>query len=163
MTRDEILNAITKSHDEFLATIADVPDEVITRARVIDWWSLKDVLGHITFWYRVAIKFVREYQKLGVPQPLELDDPKIDALNHREAAIRRDYSLTRIRAEFDAAYRDLLAVTAELSDADVNKVLPAPWNAEQPIALERLIAVNAYEHLPEHIAQIQKWKSEIGR
>jgi hypothetical protein len=159
MTRDDILQATKKLHEDFLATIADIPDEVIVRERIIDWWSLKDMLGHVTFWYLVATKFVREYQSQGTPQPLDLDDSKIDALNHREAAMRRDYALARIRAELDEAYRELLVVTAELSDADVNKTLPAPWNADQSITLERLIAVNAYEHLPEHIAQIQKWKS----
>jgi len=159
VTRDEILNAIKNSHAEFLATLADIPDDVIARARVMDWWSCKDILGHVTFWYLVAIQFVREYRATGAPQPLDLDDPKIDALNHREAAIRRDYPLARVRTELDAAYRELLTVTSTLSDADVNQILPAPWNADQPITLERLIAVNAYEHLPEHITQIQRWKS----
>ncbi|MBI5304073.1 MAG: ClbS/DfsB family four-helix bundle protein [Chloroflexi bacterium] len=159
MTRDEILRATKREHEKFLACITDIPDDVIAHDRVIDWWSLKDVLGHVTFWYLVATKFLREYQQNGVPQPLGLDDPGIDALNHREAAMRRDYSLARIRAELDAAYHDLLAETERLSDAEVNKILSAPWNPDEQVTLERLIAVNAYGHLPEHIEQVNKWKS----
>ncbi len=37
MTRDEILNAIQQSHTDFLAVIADIPDEGMTRDRVMDW------------------------------------------------------------------------------------------------------------------------------
>lgn len=160
MTRDEIVNAIEKSHQQLLAVLTDIPDEVIARACVIDWWSLKDVLGHVTMWYLVATRFLCEYATTGAPQPLGLDDAGIDALNHREAAIRRDYALARVRTELDVAYQDLLDATRKLSDADVNKSLPAPWNPAERVTLERLIAVNAYEHLPEHIEQIQKWKSE---
>ena len=160
MTRDEILQAIERNHAAFLAAIADIPDDLATTKPIIDWWTLKDMLGHITLWYLVAIKFVREYQQDGAPKPLGLiEDADVDAYNKRGAAIRRDYSLARIRAEFDAAYRELLAVTQALKDQDLVKPLPTEDWSSGNATLEQMIAVNSYEHLPEHIEQIRKWQS----
>ncbi|MBI5653174.1 MAG: DinB family protein [Chloroflexi bacterium] len=160
MTRDEILQTIKRAHENFLETIADIPDDIATTQRVIDWWTLKDVLGHISTWYLVARQFIREYARGNVPTPLGLgqSDDEIDRYNKRAAALRRDYSLARVRAELDAAYRDLIAAVEALSDADVSKQLPAPWDAGDN--LEKLIAVNSYVHLPEHIDQINTWRSK---
>jgi len=159
MTRDEIGQAVRDAHTEFLATLAKIPDDVIVRERVMDWWSLKDILGHVTVWYLVALEFIREYQRGDTPTPLGFgqSDDEVSAYNKRQVVLRRDYALARVRAELDAAYRDLLAAIAKLNDADVRRQLPPPWDAGDN--LERLIAVNTYLHLPEHIAQIRKWKS----
>jgi hypothetical protein len=160
VTRDEILDAIKREHEKFLEAIADIPDDVATTQHVIDWWTLKDVLGHISTWYLVARQFIREYVRGDVPVPLGIgqSDAEIDAYNKRAAAMRRDYSLARVRAELDAAYRDLIAATEALSDADVSKQLSTPWGDGDN--LEKLIAVNSYGHLPEHVEQIQQWKSK---
>ena len=160
MTRDEILDAIKREHEKFLEAIADIPDEVATTQRVMDWWTLKDVLGHISTWYLVARQFIREYARGDVPTPLGFgqSDAEVDAYNKRAAAQRRDYSLARVRAELDAAYRDLIAAVEALRDADVAKQLSAPWGDGDN--LEKLIAVNSYGHLPEHVEQIQEWKSK---
>jgi hypothetical protein len=160
VTRDEILDAIKREHEKFLEAIADIPDDVATTQHVIDWWTLKDVLGHISTWYLVARQFIREYVRGDVPVPLGIgqSDAEIDAYNKRAAAMRRDYSLARVRAELDAAYRDLIAATEALSDAGVSKQLSTPWGDGDN--LEKLIAVNSYGHLPEHVEQIQQWKSK---
>jgi hypothetical protein len=84
------------------------------------------------------------------------DDAVLDAYNKRGAALRRDYPLTRVRAELDAALRDLVAAVESLSDAQLNTPLPAPW--DNGVTLERLIAWNSYEHTPEHIEQISQWR-----
>ncbi len=159
MTRDEILKKIREEHANLAAAFADLPDAEMVVKPVVDWWTLKDVMGHVAMWRRVAIKFVDEYRSSGVPIPLGLqDDAAIDAYNKRGATIRRDWSLARVRAEFDSSFRDLIAAVEKLSDADLSKRLPAPW--DEGNTLERLIAVNSYEHEPEHTAQITQWRKE---
>lgn len=159
MTRDEILDQIKQAHASLAAALEDIPDDVMTTRPVVDWWTPKDVLGHVAMWRRVAIQFIDEYRRDGVPVPLGLnDDAAIDAYNKRGAAQRRDYTLARVRAEFDASLRDLIAAVEQLSDADLSQPLPPPWN--EGITLERLIAVNSYEHEPEHVDQIHRWQKE---
>jgi hypothetical protein len=159
MTRAEILAQINQAHANLVAAFAGIPDDVMTTQPVVDWWTLKDVLGHVAMWQQVAIKFINEFQRGGVPTPLGFaDDAALDAYNKRGAALRRDWSLARARAEFDASFRDLVAAIEPLSDANLNQQLSAPWSEGRNLAY--LIAVNSYEHAPEHTEQIVKWHGE---
>ena len=159
MTRTEILVRINQAHADLVAALADIPDDVMLTNPVVDWWTLKDVMGHVAMWQRVAIQFVEDYRRDGKPTPLGLqDDAAIDAYNKRGAAVRRDYPLARVRAEFDAAFRDLVAAVEPLSDAQLNAPLPAPWGEGRNLAY--LIAINSYEHEPEHTEQILTWRKE---
>ena len=158
MTHDEIATKIKQAHANLVSAVAGIPDDVMTTRPVIDWWTLKDILGHVAMWQRVAIKFVDEHERQGAPTPLGLDDAGVDAYNKRGAAERRDYTLARVRAEFDASTRDLVTAVERLTDAQLNAPLAAPW--ESWVTLERLIAWNSYEHVPEHVEQIVKWQNE---
>lgn len=158
MTRFEILQTIKEHHAQLLAALEGFSEEAMTKHPLVEWWTIKDLLGHIAMWEQVAIQFIAAYKQTGAPKPLGMDnDDAIDAQNKREATIRRDWSLARVRAEFDAAHRDLIAAIESLSDADLAKQLPAPWGKGDN--LEKLIAINSYQHNPEHIAQIEKWRS----
>jgi hypothetical protein len=159
MTRNQILQAIKDMHAQFLGAIARLDEDTLTKRPIIEWWTIKDLLGHIAMWEQVAITFIAEYKQDGLPKMLGMnDDAAINAFNKRGAVIRRDLPLARVRAEFDATYRDLLAAVESLSDVDLAKQLPTPWG--QGDNLEKLIAVNSYEHLPEHIEQIHAWRNK---
>lgn len=153
MTRDEILRIIQSQYDELIAVLDAVPADQLTKRPLVDWWTAKDLVGHIAMWEQVALKFIREYKATGVPKPLGIQgDADVDRYNKRGVAMRRDLALAQVRAELDATQRDLIAAIESLSDADLTKPLPPPWS--EGATLERLIAVNAYQHTPEHIEQI---------
>ncbi len=165
MTHEEIttvtsvITKIKEAHANLVSAVAGIPDDVMTTRPVIDWWTLKDVLGHVAMWQRVAIKFIDEYERAGVPTPLDIkDNAELDVYNKRGAAERRDYALARVRAEFDDSTRDLATAVERLTDAQLNAPLAAPWESGE--TLERQIAWNSYEHIPEHIEQIVKWRNE---
>lgn len=160
MTRNEILQAIQEQHAELTAALAGIPAEKLTRHPLVAWWTIKDLLGHVAMWDQVALKFIREYQADGLPKQLGIQgDDDVDRYNKRGVAMRRDWSLETVRAELETTYRKLIAAIESLSDADLVKPLPPPWG--DGATLERLIAVNSYQHVPEHIEQIEKWKLEI--
>ena len=158
MTRGQVLQAIKDNYAQFLEAIAGLDDDALTKPPLVEWWTIKDLLGHVAMWEQVAIKFIAEYKQDGLPKILGMDnDDTINAYNKREATIRRDWSLARVRAEFDAAHRNLIAAIQSLSDADLAKQLPAPWGKGDN--LEKLIAINSYQHNPEHIEQIKQWRA----
>lgn len=162
MTRDEVLKRLQQEHANLIAALGGIPHDVMVTQPVVDWWTLKDLLGHIAMWEQVALKFISEYLQDGLPKPLGLkDDAALDTYNKRGAALRRDWPLARARDEFEATFRDLVAAVAPLSDSRLNAPLPAPW--PEGYTLESLIAINSYEHEPEHAAQIRQWKTENMR
>jgi len=159
MTRDEILQAINEHYAELIRAIEAIPADQLTKHPLVEWWTVKDLLGHIALWEQVAIKFIREYKADGLPKMLGLkDDDDLDRYNKRGVTMRRDWSLARAREEFDATHHQLIREIESLSDADLNQVLPPPWG--EGATLERLIAVNSYQHVPEHVEQIIKLKSD---
>lgn len=161
MTREEMLKLIDEQYAELLARLDGVSEDSFKRP-VIEWWTLKDLLGHMAMWQRVAIQFIADYKRNGVPQSLGLTgDAAVDAYNKRGVAARRDLPLARVRAELDAAHRDLVAAIQTLSDADLTRALPAPWG--EGATLERLIAINSYQHDPEHLEQITRFIAQTGQ
>lgn len=157
MNRNEILRTLQAQYAELIAALADVPAEQLTKRPLVDWWTAKDLLGHIALWNQVALKFIREYKETGVPKPLGIQgDADVDRYNKRGVAMRRDLSLEQVRAELDATHRELVTAIEALTDADLVKPLPAPWG--EGAMLERLIAVNSYQHTPEHIEHIANLK-----
>jgi uncharacterized protein (TIGR03083 family) len=152
MNRNEIVQAIKEQHAELSAALDGIPEEKLGRP-LVDWWTTKDLLGHVTMWEQVALKFIREYKQDGAPKQLGIkDDADLDRHNKRGVAMRRDLPFARVREELEATYRDLVAAIESLSDADLAKPLPPPWG--EGATLDRLIAVNSYQHVPEHVAQI---------
>jgi hypothetical protein len=162
MTRAEILQALEQDRVSLLTAMADLPEEMLSMQPVVEQWTVKDVLGHITLWQQVAIQFIADYRASGLPKSLGLkDDAALDAYNAQGAALRQDWPLERVRAELAAAQRDLAAAVQALADDDLGKPLPAPWPAGS--TLERLIAINSYDHEPEHVTQIMKWRAAAER
>ena len=156
MSKEEILEAMRRERAALLAAMQGISDDVAITQPIVDAWTLKDLLGHIAAWNAVATKFVNEYLRDGAPMPLGLkDDAAVNAYNAQLHAARRDWSLARVRAEFDAAFRNFVAAVEKLNDEQLNAPLPDPW--EQGVTLERLIAWNSYEHEPEHTEQIKKF------
>ncbi len=162
MTPDEILTAIQRKHTNLVDALADISDADLVTGQLSDAWTVKDLMAHVALWYRVAIKFIAEYKREGAPKPLGLkDDAAINAYNQREIEMRRAWTLAQVRDEFDAAYRNLLAVVRTLSDADLQKPLPMfDWQAGTA-TLEQIIAANSYEHEPEHTAQVNRFKTRL--
>lgn len=157
MTRDEMLRALKQSHSSLLETIDGIPEDAIVTQPVTESWTIKDLLGHMAMWQQVALSFITDYRASGTPQSLGLEnDAAVDTYNRRGADLRRDWSLARARAELEDAHRHLLSAVESLSDDDLHKALPAPWHSAA--TLEQLIAINSYEHDPEHIEQIKRWK-----
>lgn len=158
MTRDQVLESIKREHAAFLAAIDGIPPETIATEHVGGEWTIKDMLGHIAMWMNVANKFIEDYKSTGAPKSLGLgDDDAVQAYNARGWEARRGMPLARVREEFDAAYRELIAKVGTLGDVELNAPLPEPWGRDE--TLERLIAINSYAHNPEHTEQVLKWRA----
>ena len=157
MTRTEILEALDHDHQRLLTLLDGLDEQALTTPGVTGSWSVKDLLGHMAMWQGVAVQFVMDYRKDGLPRSLGLEtDADIDAYNERGAAQRRDRAYPRVWTEFAENYETLSTAVRQLRDADLNAPLPAPWPGDT--SLESLIAINSYRHDPEHIQQIAQWK-----
>ena len=54
---------------------------------------------------------------------------------------------------------NFLMAIGGLGDEDLSKPLPPPWGEGD--TLEHLVAINSYEHEPEHTQQITAWRQTL--
>lgn len=162
MTCDEILRAMERDRTNLLTVLEGLPEEVLTTERVTDRWTIKDLLGHMAMWKKVAVQFLDDYAKDGVAKTLGLDnDAAVEAHNLHEADRRSPWSLAQVRAELDEAHTALVTKVHRLSEQDLTTPLQGPWHGATN--LEHLIAINSYTHDPDHIEQIKQWRELHAR
>src|SRR5690242_20483531 len=98
MTKAQVLDALRSERSRWEALLAEVGDARMTEQMLASWWSIKDMMAHIT-WY--------EQQTAELLQPHTRHRPTRDWLwdlsaNKRNALLfteARDRPLAEVRAE----------------------------------------------------------------
>jgi uncharacterized damage-inducible protein DinB len=147
MISRELLSELTAERERFLQAIDGLTEDEMTRPDVVGDWSVKDILGHIASWEEAAAYIVRGIAQGQHPDTTEYDDE--DAWNAQQVARKRDWPLTRIRAELSAARRSLLDAIIALPGR-----LPPD---EETLVLDW---VNT-QHDREHRADILAWRERM--
>jgi hypothetical protein len=155
MTKSEFLALIQSEFTRFADALANIPDDILTTRPVVEWWTLKDVIGHITTWEQESLESLEHLRQHGQIKLLGLvSDDDVSRYNKRAAAFKRDWPLARLRADFEATHRALVAAIENLSDAQLQTQLPAPF--PEGFTLEKYLASDTWEHYREHAGQIEK-------
>ncbi|MBI3537965.1 MAG: DinB family protein [Chloroflexi bacterium] len=172
LNRDELLRAFDGLSEKEITTIpvvgcdASSPSKLYSgscRAPIGDdaSWTIKDTIGHISYWEQVIHAHVRESFAEGKPRRMSDKDPN-DAINAREAKRRKNWKWARVRAEFENTRGALIARVESLSEMDLSFVVPNPWwNQNGFYSVAQMIEDDAIGHCREHIEQIRNWKLEI--
>ena len=140
MDRDELFQRIDDSWQDLQAALEGIPPERATEPGVAGEWSVKDLLGHVSFWERNCIT---EVQNLGPDEVVEALD--VDQINAREHERYKNRPFSELQAEFQESHEALMQALQALEDLDPNQVKGDTW-----------------EHYPEHAAQIRDWRERVG-
>jgi hypothetical protein len=143
--KGEILERVRSTHGEFALSLAQIAPDRMTQPGVNGEWTVKDVLAHITWWEQHLLRRLRTGQD-------DLYTPDVDPRETtREAnaatfAASRERPLDDVRAEFDASYRELLAVL---------EALPMQVAAQDEVY--EAIGADTFEHYPDHTEMLRAW------
>ncbi|MGQ9494228.1 MAG: DinB family protein [Anaerolineae bacterium] len=124
-----LLAALAAMHDELCHVVALVPATERETRLICGEWTLKDVLGHIADWARLAVEGLQQMAAGGAPQVEPIQD--IHAWNQSHVLARRDQPWEVVWNDVQAAYQELLKVLEGMSQSDLSREFPAPW---QPAA-----------------------------
>jgi len=147
MTKCKLLEVLHEERDQWRAILAKLNDSQISAPGVLDHWSLKDLLAHISVWDRRGttwIKMAAEGVMPMIPEP-GLNRKDFDRLNHQTYLENRDKPLGEVIDEFNHSYRALI----ERVEALPEEV------AGQPVLAE-LISWRA-KHSRRHRYDVNKW------
>jgi hypothetical protein len=140
---------------ELVSSVESVPEDEMETPGVVDEWSVKDLLGHITFWTEKA---ATDLDLLAQGRPGDIETPgneeNVNAWNKRESDARKGMDLGEIKRRwlesFTLAKAALDRVTSESLDTEVKG-----WPQRQRFAGD------TYEHYQEHAEQIRAWQRAL--
>jgi uncharacterized damage-inducible protein DinB len=143
--RQEILNDIHQEWGALIDVLQGLSTDELEQPNVIGIWSLKDLIGHLETWDRIAIKKIR-YTEQGKEGPWwKIEGAQfgsIDEFNEADADRNRHRSI-------DDLWNEMLATHQEL----VERV------QETPVLSRDLIREDTYGHYRDHLNDIRQWRA----
>jgi uncharacterized damage-inducible protein DinB len=144
-TREQILDAIDTNWNHLIETFRSFSVDEFDAPNVVGVWSLKDLVGHIETWDRIAITAL-ENAEVGKTTAwwkiVGVERRGLDQFNEADADNDRHRSLDDLWAKMIATHEEL-----------VRKI-------EESTALSReAIEEHTYEHYREHLDDIRDWQA----
>ena len=135
-----IIARIEASWADWLDTIADLAPEDLAVPDSAGGWSVTAAMAHVALWDRLAAENAERRARGGGPRRLDFD-----ALNALHAAHRRGQPARAARIEMLTTHAEMLVRLARLPTID------PVW-----------IAVDTWDHYPEHTAAVLAWRRNRG-
>jgi uncharacterized protein (TIGR03083 family) len=102
--RLSILQEVSHSWLDLLRALRKLSDADLIRPNTVGQWSVKDVMGHVTFWERHLLENIQAVEAGHEPDEIE-DFETANLIAAREMA---PLSLDDIRARFDSTHDELM-------------------------------------------------------
>jgi hypothetical protein len=143
----KLLQRIDTAWVAFLAAYAGLPDAQLTEPGVVDDWSVKDILAHVTTWEQEALKYLPLIIEGGSP-PRYASHGGIDAFNARMTEQKRSLAVAAVRRQLDETHRQLI---------DFIRSVPEDQLAGES-RFRRRLRLDTYSHYPIHTEAIRDWR-----
>lgn len=157
MTRARLLEEIQIEHQRLEKTLVMVSEEQMLIPGVIDEWTVKDILAHITVWEQRMVRWLEEAMRGGVPKMLPdgmtWDD--LDEWNEQTYQKHVDRPLEEVLADFERSYPQALKAAQEVSEQDLMDPDRFEWREGDPLWV--MVAANTFWHYTEHEESIRTW------
>ena len=162
MKKSELLNGLREEYRQWEALLNQIGTAHMDQPGVVDHWSIKDIVAHLTGWRRRTVVRLQAAQR-SEPEPpppwpahLQTDD-EINAWIYES---NHDRSVLEVLEESQQIFQQLLAAVEGLPEEvlmDPQSYLP--WLEGNPFSAARLFAHFHDEHEPDMrawLAQIEK-------
>jgi len=143
--KTEILDQIHATRQPLEEALAQLDATRMTEPGVNGEWSVKDVLAHVAWWEQLRAQSLRTGSDDVYMEGVDLN-ASTDQVNAQVFAANHDRPLAGVRADFDAAHRELLSAIEALSDDEL-----ASEDTYEAIAWD------TFRHYPEHTAMLTDW------
>ncbi|MEX2426171.1 MAG: maleylpyruvate isomerase N-terminal domain-containing protein [Thermomicrobiaceae bacterium] len=143
--RKRIIEQVNRNWSELIGILERFSKEELETPNVIGIWSLKDLIGHLETWDRIAIKKLDNAER-GIEQNWwEVDDhpyASVDEFNEADADSNRHKPIPQLREELHVAHGELLEKLEK-----------------SPATTAELVREDTYDHYAVHLNDIRHWQS----
>ncbi len=160
ITKADVLEALRAEHSQWENLLAEVGAARMTTPILASWWTVKDIITHITWYERQTTEALQADTGGGRAREWlwELTADKRNAFLYTEY---RDQPLAEARAATDQAFAQLVATVEALSEQEIRNPrsfpnMPPGWH------IWHFIARHSYEHYRQHRPAIRAWLDTLA-
>ena len=143
--KQNVLREIETTWQALQGALVRVPSERMEVGGVVESWSMKDLIGHITTWENEAMKSLQNYFQQNDVKMLAWPSD-LDAFNARTTEEKRAKSLDDLLDDMKTTHEE----TVRFIQAMKEEAFDVP-------EVEARIRIDAFAHYADHTEGIQKW------
>ena len=158
-TKADLLFRIADGYAALTATLDAVPPRELALPALHGGWAIKDEVAHLTFWQSYVLTILHAVLAGQEPPytPSVGSAEKIDAENADAFAATRQQLIDDVFADLERTHTAFMRAVTDLPDDTLFDAHRFPWMNGEPLAAA--VAGDSYEHYPEHIRNIQRWRA----
>ena len=162
MEKTTLLENIQREHDQLVALLMPLSEDLLCTATLDGNWSIMDLIAHVSAWEQLCIGWIEMYLRGETPDPFSQMNANSGA-NERIFRENQHRPLQEVQENFARIYQMFLGqvqdLTQTISVEDLNR--PQAWLHQLTHlygqSLVGLIADNFYDHYRDHAQQIRTW------
>lgn len=117
MTKQAVITFQKQNHEIFKKVIKGLSDDQMISVKIIDDWSVKDIIAHLSAWnWQVAA----EIDTVLAGKNIWYIGNRVDTFNRKEVAKRHPWPLEKLLKEWEASFDALTAKLAKLTREEWN-------------------------------------------
>jgi uncharacterized protein (TIGR03083 family) len=148
---DRLVTKVDATWRAFKESYAGLDEEQLLQPGVLDGWSVKDLIAHVTSWEEEALKHMPLIAQGGRP-PRYVTYGGIDAFNAQTMEQKRGLALADVQRQLEETHARLLEY---IRSAPVDQ-----FSGET--RSRRRLRLDTYGHIPQHTESIQVWRRQLG-
>lgn len=156
-SKAQLVAEIELERQHLEATLAKLSETQLLVPGVIDDWTVKDILAHITVWEQRMISWVAQTIRNEVPEmlPPGMTWDDLDEWNEQTYQKHRLRPLDEVREDFQLSYTQALQAVQGVSEQDLIDPQRFAWREGRPLWV--MVAANTSWHYKEHDESIRNW------
>lgn len=158
-TKADLLYRIADGYAAWAATIDAAPPREMTLPDLHGGWAIRDEVAHVTYWEARVLTVLHAVLADEAPPhpPLVGDAQKIEAINAAVFAESKQRGLNDVLADMERTHAAFVRAVEQLPDDALFDPQRFAWMNGAPLAVA--IAGDTYEHYPEHMRNILRWRA----
>ncbi len=146
--RSQLLKRLDEAWQAFKESYAGLSDSELMEPGVTGAWSVRDIIAHVTWWEREALRYLPLILNGERPPRYSALYGGIDAFNAQMTAQKQDLSLSDVLRQQDETHSRLIDL---IQSAPEDQIL-------RETRFRHRLRLDTYSHYPEHTEAIRKWR-----
>lgn len=161
MKKETVISELTTSRKVILDMLDGIAPEQMENPGVIENWSLKDLLVHLTRWEAELVKLLWQAKGGNQPSTVHFIPDSADEINERWFQESKSRLMDIVWKDFMAVREQTLRRVKEFSENELNDDQQYKWLNGRPIW--EWIAEDTFKHEAEHAENIRDWKERLDQ